>query len=71
MTEQPLTELLDDVLRKLIQELKDASEPADKAQLAVAIRNLQTARNEGLTGGGLDPLSQLGDAALNETETPQ
>lgn len=66
---KPISEILDSLTRTLLQACEDAAEPADKEKLAAAIKHLQQAKNEGLTGGGDDPLSRLAEEALNNQQT--
>lgn len=44
----PILQLHEDAIRRLFADLQDASDASDKAQLAAAIKNLQTALNDGL-----------------------
>lgn len=66
---KPITEILDSLTRTLLQACADASEPADKEKLAAAIKHLQQAKNDGLTGGAAeDPLTRLAEEALKNQQ---
>ncbi len=64
--------LHDRAIRRLFAELEDASTAYDKAQLAQAIKNLQTAQNDGLSaaGGSRSALDKLVEAAMSNQPKP-
>jgi DNA-binding MurR/RpiR family transcriptional regulator len=64
---ETIEDMLDRTIRQLISDLNDAADPVDKEKLAAAIKHLQAAKKDGLTGvTSDDPISRLVEAALEQ-----